>query len=321
VGVGFQPALAALLVLAQLPLPVLGPVGLLAGHRQPTQHPGWLVAAAAEPAKHAGRLAAGGLLEVGQGGLGLLAVGGGPGQFPAAIAGGLVELAAKPVPLGPQLRRGQPLEIRAAQGVDGQGLAARPRQGLGQLQVPIGPLPVGQIQLPSPLGFGPDHRVQASVLAGPRQLHIQPVHVFGAGEPDQGPPPGQPLGAVAGGGIGQVDPPVALPGAAAVQIGPGRRTSRPSVPSRRTVNARASGSRAVTTPRLPLATPSSPMALWPHTTRSPTASFRSSTRSRSPPRRPRVASSSWQALLSRSTSARRAANPTTSWAESPSACW
>ena len=47
----------------------------------------------------------------GQGCLGLLAVGGGPGQLAAAVAGGLVELAAEPVPLGPQLGRGQPLEI------------------------------------------------------------------------------------------------------------------------------------------------------------------------------------------------------------------
>ena len=73
-------------------------------------------------------------------------------------------------------------------------------------------------------------------------------------------------------------------------------------------------------PRLPLATPSSAMALWPHTTRSPTASWRSSTWSRSAPRRPRAARSSWQAVLSRSTSARRAANTTTSWAGSWSAC-
>jgi hypothetical protein len=33
VGVGLQPALAALLVLAQLPLPVMGPIGLLGRHR------------------------------------------------------------------------------------------------------------------------------------------------------------------------------------------------------------------------------------------------------------------------------------------------
>jgi hypothetical protein len=40
-------------------------------------------------------------------------VGGGPSEFAAAVAGSLIELAAKPVPLGPQLRRGQALEIRA----------------------------------------------------------------------------------------------------------------------------------------------------------------------------------------------------------------
>jgi hypothetical protein len=111
VGVGLQPAVAALLVLAQLPLPVIGAVGLLGGHRQPTWHWGELVAAAAQPAKHAGRLATRGLLVGGQVLLGLFAVGGGPGQFAAAVAGGLVELAAQPVPLGPQLRGGQPLQI------------------------------------------------------------------------------------------------------------------------------------------------------------------------------------------------------------------
>jgi hypothetical protein len=72
------------------------------------------------------------------------------------------------------------------------------------------------------VGFGADDRVQPGVLAGPGQLHIQPVHVFAAGKPDQGPPPGQPLGAVAGGGIGQVHPPVALTAAATIQIGPGQ---------------------------------------------------------------------------------------------------
>jgi hypothetical protein len=49
------------------------------------------------------RLAIGGRLVGGQGFLRLHAVGGGPGQLPAAVARGLVELAAQPVPLGPQL--------------------------------------------------------------------------------------------------------------------------------------------------------------------------------------------------------------------------
>jgi hypothetical protein len=31
--VGLQPAVPALLMLAQLPLPVMGPIGLLGGHR------------------------------------------------------------------------------------------------------------------------------------------------------------------------------------------------------------------------------------------------------------------------------------------------
>src|SRR5215213_9387348 len=69
----------------------------------PPEYVGRVVIAAAQPAKHAGRLAAGGLVIGGQGLLGLLAVGGGAGQLPAVVAGGLIELAAEPVPLGPQL--------------------------------------------------------------------------------------------------------------------------------------------------------------------------------------------------------------------------
>ena len=166
VGVGFQPAVAALLVLAQLPLPVMGAVGLLGGHRQPTRHLGGLVGrgAASEACRSAGGRR---LLVGGQGFLGLLAVGGGPGQLPAAVAGGLVELPAEPVPLGPQLGRGQPLEIGAAGGVDGQPLAASPGQGLGQLQIAVGLVPIGQIQLPGALGFGTNHRIQAGLLPGP----------------------------------------------------------------------------------------------------------------------------------------------------------
>jgi hypothetical protein len=118
VGVGFQPAVAALLVLAQLPLPIACPVDLLGGHRQPTRHLGRLVGAAAEPAKHAGGLVGGGLLVGGQGRLGLLTVGAGPGELAGAVAGGLVELAAQPVPLGPQLGRGQLPEIQAVGSVD-----------------------------------------------------------------------------------------------------------------------------------------------------------------------------------------------------------
>jgi hypothetical protein len=38
IHIGFQPAGAALLVLAQLPLPVMSPVSLLGCHRQPTRH-------------------------------------------------------------------------------------------------------------------------------------------------------------------------------------------------------------------------------------------------------------------------------------------
>jgi hypothetical protein len=168
VGVGFQPAVAALLVLAQLPLPVMGPVGLLGSYRQPTWRLSLLVAAAAQPAKHAARLATGEELVGRHGLLGSLAVGGGPGEFPAAVAGSLVELLAQPVPLGPQLGHGQPPQIRVGGSVHGQGLAISPRQRLGQLHISIGLVPIRQVQFPGALGFGPDHRVQAGVLAGPR---------------------------------------------------------------------------------------------------------------------------------------------------------
>jgi hypothetical protein len=127
VGVGLQPAIAALLMLAQLPLAVMGPVGLLGGHRQPTLHLGELVVVAAPPAKHAVRQAAGGLLVGGQGLLGLLAVGGGPGQLAAAVAGSLVELAAQPVPLSAQFPCREQLEIGAAEDVDRQRLATSSR--------------------------------------------------------------------------------------------------------------------------------------------------------------------------------------------------
>jgi hypothetical protein len=167
VGVGFQPALAALLVLAQLALVVVGPVGLLGGHRQPTSYMDEVVVAAAQPAKHPSGLATGELLVGGQDLLRFLAVGGGPGQLPAAVVGRLVELAAQPVALAPQLRRRQPLYIQTAGGVDRQLLATGPGQGLGQLHIAVGLLPVRKIQLPGTLGFGPDHRVQAGLLAGP----------------------------------------------------------------------------------------------------------------------------------------------------------
>jgi len=225
VGVGFQPAVAALLVLAQLPLPVMGPVDLLGGHRQSTRYAGRVVIAAAQPAKHARRLATGGLLIGSQrllGLLGLLAVGGGPGQLAAAVTRGLVELATQPIPLGPQLTGRESLEIWAARGVDGQGLAAGPGQGLSELQVSVGLVPIRQVQLAGALGFGADYGVQPGVVASSGQLHIQPVHIFCAGEPDQRPPASQPLGAVAGGGIGQIHPPIPLPLGASLEVGPGQ---------------------------------------------------------------------------------------------------
>jgi hypothetical protein len=101
VRVGLQPTIPALLVLAQLPLPIVGPVNLLGGHRQPTWDLRGLFAAPAQPAEHAGRLAARGRLVGGRDFLGLLTVDGGPGQLPAAITGGPVKLTAEPVPLSP----------------------------------------------------------------------------------------------------------------------------------------------------------------------------------------------------------------------------
>ena len=79
----------------------MGSVGLLSGHRKPTRHLSRLVVAAPEPAKHAARLATGGRLVGGQGVLGVMAMGGGPGQLAAVVAGGLVQLVAEPVPLSP----------------------------------------------------------------------------------------------------------------------------------------------------------------------------------------------------------------------------
>ena len=45
-SVGLQPALAALLVLTQLTLPIMRPIHLLGRDRQPTRHPGGLITAA-----------------------------------------------------------------------------------------------------------------------------------------------------------------------------------------------------------------------------------------------------------------------------------
>ena len=208
----------------------------------------------------------------GQGVLGLLAMDGGPGQLPAAVPRSLVELVAEPVPLGPQLRRGQPLEVGAAGRVDRQPLAASPGQDVGQLQIGVRLLPIGQVQLPGALGFGADDGVQAGLLAGPRQLDIEPVDVFGAGQADQGPAPGQPLGPVASRRIGQIHPPIPLAPAAAIQIGPGQG----HLPAVGAVEADGQdpflGIKGRDGAAAAVGHPSSAMALWPHTTRSPTAS-------------------------------------------------
>ena len=137
----------------------MGPVDLLGGYRQATWQLGGLVAAAAQPAEHPGRLASAGLVVGGQGFLDLLTVGRGPGQLTAAVAGGLVELAAQPIPLGPQLPCREQSEIWATGGIDGQPLAASPRQDVGELQVGVGLVPIRQVQLPGALGFGTNHRM------------------------------------------------------------------------------------------------------------------------------------------------------------------
>jgi hypothetical protein len=62
VGIGLQPAVADVLVLAQLAFPVMSAVGLLGGHCRPTRDPGGLHAAL-PPAKHARGLVIGGLLD------------------------------------------------------------------------------------------------------------------------------------------------------------------------------------------------------------------------------------------------------------------
>jgi len=51
------------------------------------------------------------------------------------------------------------LEIWAAGGVDGQPLAASPRQDVGELQIGVGLVPVGQVQLLGAVGFGADDGV------------------------------------------------------------------------------------------------------------------------------------------------------------------
>ena len=142
----------------------------------------------------------------------------GPRQLPGPVPGGLVQQGAQPVAFRPELSGGQPPQVQGAGGVDRQPLVAGAGKRLGELGVAVADLSVGQVQLGRPLGFGADHRIQPGVLAGPRQLHVQPVGILAAGQADQRPPPGEALGAVAGGGVGQVDPAVALPPATAVQI-------------------------------------------------------------------------------------------------------
>jgi hypothetical protein len=204
-------------------LGVVGAVGLLAGHRhRPRVGPGrrQLPGQAKHPPALA-RLAVGGG-ELLQGVVGVGPAGAGPRKLPHPIPGRLVQEGAEPVALGPQLPSRQRSQVQAAGGVDRQRLSTAPGESLGELGVAVGRLPVGQVEFGWPLGFGADHHIQPGVVPGPGQLHIQPVAVLGAGEPDQRPPPRQPLGTMPGGGIGQVDPAVALAALPAVQVPAGQ---------------------------------------------------------------------------------------------------
>ena len=87
------------------------------------------------------------MVELLQGLVGLDPAGTGPRKLPRPIPRGLIQEAAEPVPLGPQLSRGQPAQVQAARGVDRQVLVAGAGQGLGQLQVAVRLLAVGQVQL------------------------------------------------------------------------------------------------------------------------------------------------------------------------------
>ncbi len=100
------------------------------------------------------------------------------------------------------------MHVQARGGVDRQPLAARAGQCRGELGVGIGWFPVGQVDLTGAgVGFWGDDGVQPGVLLGAGELHVQPVGVLLAGDAHQRPPPGQPLGLVPGGRIGQVHHP------------------------------------------------------------------------------------------------------------------
>jgi hypothetical protein len=214
-----QPAGAALLMAPQGQLGLGGSVGLLAGQqRRRPIGPGWRHRPG--PAKHPPpptRLAVVGG-ELLQDLLGLDPPEARLGKLPGPVAGGLVQQDAEPVALGPQLAGGELSRVQGAGGVDRQALLAGPREDLGKLLVAVGQVAVGQVQLGRALGFGTDHRVQGGLVPGAGQLDIQPVGVLAAGQPHQGPPAGEALGAMPAGGIGEVDAAVALAPAAAVQI-------------------------------------------------------------------------------------------------------
>jgi hypothetical protein len=168
--VGLQPAGPGLLMLAHLPLPVGSPIGLLGGHlHRHLTHGGGLPVAATRAAKHPGGRPSWRVSRPDRLGKGLVGVGAAssrPLKLPGPIARGLVQQAAQPVAFGPQLGSGQPPQVQAAGGVDGQRLLAGARERLGELVVAVAGLPVGQVQLHRPLGLRPDDRVQGDLMRG-----------------------------------------------------------------------------------------------------------------------------------------------------------
>ena len=203
-------------------------------------------------------------------------------------------------------------------GVDGQGLAARPGQGLGQLQEhPAGRGRAGPARRRPGVRVRPRHT--GACRTGSGQLHVQPVDVLAAGKADQGPSAGQPLGAVASRRVGQIHPPVALSLTPTIQIRP-RQADFPAIgavqPDRQAARSRVKGGHD---PSAPVGHPE--LGDGVVATDDPVADRQLAVLDLEllGAEPPRAARSSWQAVFSRSTSTRRAANTITSWAGSRSA--